>query len=213
MNIKNEKARTFTLVFTAIMAALIILMTLTGIGYIPVGPFKMTLNTLPVAVGAVLCGPTAGFLLGLTFGLTSFATGLFGIDALGAIVISLGFKETLLLAVTCIVPRILCGLIPGLISAWMQKKGVHWVLYASIGCGLTALINTILFLGFFWFCFAQDFVQSQKLIELFGGTIVDSFGILFALFAGWNALIEIIINLTIGTAIVKALLATKTRLH
>ena len=111
---KNQK--TFTLTVTALLMALQIVMTFTGIGYIPVGPLKLTLLTLPVAIGAVVCGPYTGFVLGATFGLTSFATAVLGMDALGALLLSFGWKYALFLAIVCIVPRILCGWLPALLT-------------------------------------------------------------------------------------------------
>lgn len=205
--------RTFKLIFTAIMSALIIIMTLTGIGYIPVGPFKLTFNTLPVAIGAMVCGTLSGTILGLVFGLTSFSLAIFGMDALGVIVMSLGWKQAIFLFVTCVVPRILCGLIPGLLGEFIQKRNLSTksdFVLASVGCGLTAIVNTIFFLLFFWIFFAHDLVTSSKLIELFGEK-VNSFGLLFLIFAGWNALIEVLINLFLGTAIVKAIQKQRIR--
>ena len=117
MNRKTEKNRTFTLIFTAIMSALILIMTFTGFGYSPIGPLKLTLNTLPVAVGAMVCGAWSGLFLGVVFGLSSFATALFGMDALGVVLLSLGWKQAIFLLITCLVPRLLCGWVPGVIGA------------------------------------------------------------------------------------------------
>ena len=51
---KNSQPTMFKMVFTAILCALILLMTFTGIGYIPIGPLKLTFNVVPVAIGAVI---------------------------------------------------------------------------------------------------------------------------------------------------------------
>lgn len=201
-NSLHKKSSTVQLTVIAILVALLILMTVTGIGYIPVGPFKLTLLTLPVAIGAAVCGVKAGLVLGAVFGLTSFATALFGLDALGALLLSLGWKQAVLLFVTCVVPRIACGLLPALLHKAL-KKGNRTVADA-VTCAAVALINTALFLGFFWVCFLSDLKNDPQVIELFGGA-VKSFGALFAIFAGWNAAIEVGVNLILGTAICKAL--------
>lgn len=192
---KNQK--TFTLTVTALLMALQIVMTFTGIGYIPVGPLKLTLLTLPVAIGAVVCGPYTGFVLGATFGLTSFATAVLGMDALGALLLSFGWKYALFLAIVCIVPRILCGWLPALLNKWMKIK--NETLSALICCPLVAIINTALFLGAFWLFFAGD-LQSGDL-----GFTVSSLWVLFVTWAGVNALVEVGVNLVLGTAIVAAL--------
>lgn len=209
-NREFKPSSTVQLVVISILVALLILMTVTGIGYIPVGPFKLTLLTLPVAIGAAVCGVKAGLILGAVFGLTSFATGLFGIDALAALLISLGWKQALLLFITCVVPRIACGLVPALVHNAIKPKN-HMVADA-VTCALVALINTALFLGFFWICFLSDLKNDPQLIKLFGGA-VESFGALFAIFAGWNAVIEVGVNLVLGTAICKALRPVAHRLN
>ncbi len=206
----HKESSTVQLVVISVLVALLILMTVTGIGYIPVGPFKLTLLTLPVAIGAAVCGVKAGLVLGTVFGLTSFATGLFGIDALGALLISLGWKQALLLFVTCVVPRIACGLLPALLHKWLKSK--NQTVADAVSCSAVALINTALFLGFFWVCFLSDLKNDPQVVNLFGGAI-ESFGALFAVFAGWNALIEVFINLVLGTAICKALQPVARRLN
>lgn len=206
---EHKQQSTVQLVIISILVALLVLMTVTGIGYIPVGPFKLTLLTLPVAIGAAVCGVKAGLILGTVFGLTSFATGLFGIDALGALLISLGWKQAVLLFITCVVPRIACGLLPALLHNAIKSKN-HTVADA-VTCGAVALINTALFLGFFWVCFLSDLKNDPQVLKLFGGA-VESFGALFAIFAGWNAVIEVGVNLVLGTAICKALQPVAARL-
>ena len=61
------------MVIVAALAALLIIMTVTPIGYIPIGPLAITVNMIPVAIGAVILGPAGGAALGLVFGLTAFA--------------------------------------------------------------------------------------------------------------------------------------------
>ena len=68
---KNALPKYFKPVFTALLAALIVLLTFT-VGSLRIGPITITLNCLPVAIGAVLMGPLYGAILGLVFGLTSF---------------------------------------------------------------------------------------------------------------------------------------------
>jgi len=206
----RKKTSTAQLTVTAILMALLILMTVTNIGYIQVGPFSITFLTLPVAIGAAVCGVKAGFVLGTVFGLTSFATGLFGMNALGALMISLGWKQAVLLFVTCLVPRIACGLLPALLHKALKQN--NRTVADAVTCAAVALVNTALFLGFFWVCFLSDLKNEPKVMDLFGGA-VESFGALFAIFAGWNAAIEVGVNLVLGTAICKALQPVAARLQ
>ncbi len=201
---------TYQLTAVAILVALIVMMTITGIGYIPLTPFKLTILTLPVAIGAAVCGVKAGLILGVAFGLSSFALGIFGLDPLGTLLISFGWKQTVFLFITCVVPRIACGVIPALLHKLLKKK--NRTVADAVTCASVALINTALFLGLLWMFFFSEFQGNEKVAEVMGGTIVDNFGLLFMMFAGWNALIEVVINLVLGTAICKALQPTARRL-
>ena len=65
---KNAAPKLFKPVFAALLAALILLLTFT-VGSLRFGPITITLNCLPLAVGAVFLGPMYGAILGLVFGL------------------------------------------------------------------------------------------------------------------------------------------------
>ena len=56
----------------ALLTALVLLMANTFLGYIRVGALTMSLLTIPVAIGAMLCGPLAGAWLGMIFGPVSY---------------------------------------------------------------------------------------------------------------------------------------------
>ena len=67
---RHEKI--FKLVFCSILAALIIVMVITGIGYIPIGTIAyITILTIPVFIGSIILGKWYGLILGTIFGLTS----------------------------------------------------------------------------------------------------------------------------------------------
>lgn len=187
---------------TAVLAALIILMTFTPIGYIPIGPVKMTLITLPVAIGSIVLGWRSGLILGSVFGLTSFYTCL-GMDALGVALMGI---NPFLTFVMCVVPRVLCGLLPALIYKWISADGTRRTMLAiPVAGACVAIINTAFFLGSMWLFF------SDSLSELVG-VAIDNIFVLFALFAGTNGLIEIAVNIVVGTAICKPLTLVKKRL-
>ncbi len=187
---------------TAILAALIILMTFTPIGYIPIGPVKMTLLTLPVMVGSVVLGTRSGLILGSVFGLTSFYT-CFGMDFVGMGLLSI---NPFLTFVMCFVPRVLCGYLPALIYKAISKNGTKRTMLAIPVAGASvAIINTVFFLGSMWLFFGENLSDVV-------GVAIDNIFALFALFAGTNGLIEIAVNIVVGTAICKPLTIAKKRL-
>ena len=48
----------------AILAALVLLLSFTPLGYLRIGPLSLSLLMIPVAIGAVVMGPLAGAILG-----------------------------------------------------------------------------------------------------------------------------------------------------
>lgn len=185
---------------TAFLAAIILLMTFTPIGYIPIGPVKMTLLTLPVAVGSIVLGARSGLILGTVFGLTSFYT-CFGMDVFGNILLGINPFFTFIM---CVIPRVLCGFLPALIYKGISKNGTKNTLLAMpVAAASTAIINTLLFISALWLLF------NNHLPELLGTNNIFT---MFATIAGVNGLIEIAVNIVAGTAICKPLTIVKKRL-
>ena len=183
--------KTLEMALTAILSALILLMTFCGIGYIPlVYPLKLTLLTLPVAVGSVLMGYKVGLILGGVFGISSFIT-CFGMDPFGSTLLGI---NPFLCAVMCIVPRLLCGMLPALIYKAISIKDTKGFVSIPVAATATALLNTLFFLTFLWVFFVNK-------TDLIG----KNFFSFFIASAGINALLEAAVCLVAGTAIVKAL--------
>ena len=67
----NQHKRIQLLVIVAFLGAIEIVLTLTPIGYIPLGPIRATTMHLPVILAGILFGPKIGGILGLIFGITS----------------------------------------------------------------------------------------------------------------------------------------------
>ena len=113
-----SKVRTLKMVQLAMFTAIILLLAFTPLGYIKLtAGLSVTLIGLPVIIGAITLGPSAGAILGTVFGLTSFAQA-FGFDALGAILLG---ENPIGLFITCMVPRILMGWLTGLIFKGLKR--------------------------------------------------------------------------------------------
>ena len=52
--------KTLQMVQTAILAAILIVMAFTPLGYFNLGPVMITLLMIPVVIGAIVVGPAAG---------------------------------------------------------------------------------------------------------------------------------------------------------
>lgn len=98
--------RTSFMVKLALMVAIIFVMAFSPLGYLRTPGLTITFLTVPVAVGAIILGPTAGAICGAAFGLTSVVMALTGGSAFSAALMQINPFGLLF---TCLVPRILEG--------------------------------------------------------------------------------------------------------
>ena len=141
-------------VVLALLIAILLLMSMTPLGYLNIGPLAITLNVVPLAVAAVALGPAGGLICGCVFGLTSFlqCLGVGGSSAMGVMLFSI---NPFLTFVQRFVPRALDGLLLGWIYRGLSKKAKPYVACAITGF-LSAFLNTLFFM--------------TALLVLFGGT-------------------------------------------
>lgn len=141
-------------VVLALLIAILLLMSMTPLGYLNIGPLAITLNVVPLAVAAVALGPVGGLICGCVFGLTSFlqCLGVGGSSAMGVMLFSI---NPFLAFVQRFVPRALDGLLLGWIYRGLSKKAKPYVACAITGL-LSAFLNTLFFM--------------TALLVLFGGT-------------------------------------------
>ena len=198
-NMKSNKFTTSQLTILGLMAGILFLMAYTPLGYLNIGPLAVTFNVIPVAICAVVLGPTGGAVAGAVFGLTSFlqAMGIGGTSALGAALFQI---NPFLSAVQCFVPRILDGLLIGFIYRGMRKKTN---VYAS--CAVTGFFSAFLNTLFFMTALVVMFGNTEVVQNLMGGRNVI---IGCCMMVGVNAISEMvsstIITAAVGTALSKA---------
>ena len=198
-NMKSNKFTTSQLTILGLMSGILFLMAYTPLGYLNIGPLAVTFNVIPVAICAVVLGPTGGAVAGAVFGLTSFlqAMGIGGTSALGAALFQI---KPFLSAVQCFVPRILDGLLIGFIYRGMRKKTN---VYAS--CAVTGFFSAFLNTLFFMTALVVMFGNTEVIQNLMGGRNVI---IGCCMMVGVNAISEMvsstIITAAVGTALSKA---------
>ena len=196
---KSNKFTTSQLTILGLMSGILFLMAYTPLGYLNIGPLAVTFNVIPVAICAVVLGPTGGAGAGAVFGLTSFlqAMGIGGTSALGAALFQI---NPFLSAVQCFVPRILDGLLIGFIYRGMRKKTN---VYAS--CAVTGFFSAFLNTLFFMTALVVMFGNTEVIQNLMGGRNVI---IGCCMMVGVNAISEMvsstIITAAVGTALSKA---------
>lgn len=188
----KSKFSTKYLVELALLVAIILLMAFTPIGYIKTAGLEITLIVIPVAVGAVTLGPTAGAILGGVFGVTSFIQ-CFGMSAFGTILLGVNPFLTFLV---CVPTRILVGWLTGLIYSGLRKTKLHSGVSLTLANLCCPLLNTTFFMGALVILFA-DTMRTQ-----FGMTKVIPF---IATFVGINGMVEAIVCFVVGAGISGAL--------
>lgn len=196
----NNKQQTRNLVLAAVFTALIIVMSFTPLGYLRIGFVSISFMTIPVALGAILLGPWYGAYFGLLFGVTSFIQCFTG-DLFGAMLVGV---SPVLTAVMCIIPRILIGLLSGLIFVGIKKASKNDI-GAFLTAGLSApLINTVLFMGFMMAFFYNNSAFHTGL-ESLGITGYNSVFNLLWIMIGTNGIIEFFACGVIAFALSKSL--------
>lgn len=197
MENKNNATRVFdtkTMVELAMLMAVTIIMGLTPLGTIPTPFLSISIVTVPVAIAAMLIGPKGGLICGLTFGATSLINAVTGKSAMMSALLTINPFGCVF---TTLVPRLLEGLLVGLIFAALHKiKPLKEPSYyiAAICC---PLLNTLFFMSsiiaFYW---NSDYIQGLVISK--GATNPVNFVILLV---GVQGVIEAITCLIIAGAV------------
>lgn len=152
----QNKQRIRRMTELAALMAVIIVMTLTPLGYLttPWG-MSITLIVIPVSVGAVVLGPGAGAFLGLVFGLTSFFKTLGGGAGVALLMLDASPIRFFML---CTAPRILEGWLTGLIHSGLTRFPKLYTFRIGLCTFLTPIFNTALYMTACWLLFADTWL-------------------------------------------------------
>lgn len=189
MSNTNKSKGIYNLVLIAMFIAIMIVMNFTPIGYITVtGAFSITLMTIPVALGAACTGATGGTILGFVFGLTSFLQAFgfgFMIDPSAAPLFN---ENPIGYVITCFVPRILTGLVAGLIFNLFERKGKTGIPAFAISSAIVPILNTVLFMTAYIIFYSNT---------SFGGAVMTVLLTILTI----NFLVELLVTTIAGTLI------------
>lgn len=180
---KKKSLDTRKMVILAMLCAILLVMSFTPLGYLNIGPLAISLNMIPVGIGAMTLGPMGGIILGGLFGITSFmqCLGIGGTSAMGVLLFEI---SPFLAFVQRFVPRLLAGLLSGLIYRWVEKL-INGTVAGFVTGFCAALLNTILFM----LSLILLFGNTEYLRDLIGGRNIILF---ICAFVGINAVVEMI---------------------
>ena len=145
---EKSSAQTRRMVQLAILIALEAVLTFTSLGFIMIPPISITLLHIPVIVGAILMGPSAGGILGLAFGLFSMIKA----STAAASPADMAFSpflsgSPLSSVVMCILPRVLLGVIAGGLYLLLSRKRKGEALQMGISAVAATFLHSMMVLG------------------------------------------------------------------
>ena len=206
---QTKRTDTRRMALLAMLCAVLLVMGMTGIGFIPLPVIKATTMHIPVILGAILLGPAAGGVLGAVFGLCSIwvnttTPGLlaFAFSPFMSTEGLVGVFKSLWIALGC---RILLGLIAGWLWKGLRRllKKDYWAL--PVTAALAAILHTVLVMGSIYLLLAQQYAQAKNV----GITAV--FGLVMATVTA-SGIPEAIAAAILVTVIGKALLRLMERM-
>lgn len=171
----------------AMLCGLLLVMGMTGIGFIPLPVIKATTMHIPVILGAIILGPKAGAVLGAVFGLCSIwanttTPGLlsFAFSPFMTTEGAPGVLKSLWIALGC---RILLGVVAGWLWIGMKKllsKVKQWELIAlPVTSAVATIFHTVAVMGSIYVLLAQQYADAKNVAmeAVFGlvmGTVTAS---------------------------------------
>lgn len=139
------------LVVIGVLSGFSIMLSMTPLGFIPIGPVNATIMHIPVIIGAILEGPIVGLAIGFIFGMTSL---------IRAFTMPTVTSFLLMNPAVSILPRVCMGLFSYYIYMYLVKSTNKVKISAIITGFLGSLINTIGVLGMIYIIYADRYVQA-----------------------------------------------------
>ena len=185
-----------SLTLLGLLTAILLVLSMTPLGYLNIGPLAISFNMIPVAVGAAALGPVGGAILGAVFGFTSFLQCL-GIGGSSLMGVTLFGIDPFLAFAQRFFPRLIAGFLVGAIYRSVRKNAEPGFAGGVAGC-FAAFLNTVLFMGALVWLFGD----TPYLQELMAGRSAVAF---IVAFVGINAVVEILASTIVTAALCSAL--------
>jgi len=179
----NKKKDTHRMVTLAMLCGILIVMGMTGIGFIPLPVIKATTMHIPVILGAVLLGPSAGAILGAVFGLCSIwanttAPGLlsFAFSPFMSTTGLVGAVNSLWIALGC---RVLLGVLAGWLWKLLKTVKTPDMAALPITAAVATICHTLMVMGSIYALLGQQYAAAKNVAfsAVFGlvmGTVTAS---------------------------------------
>lgn len=134
-----------------VLAAISIMLSMTPLGFIPIGPTNATIMHIPVIIGAILEGPVVGIVVGFIFGASSLIRNL-----TMPTITSFAFINPLV----SILPRVLIGVVAYYVYKLIMKISKNAFVSGWITGVIGSLVNTIGVLGMIYILYGARYVEA-----------------------------------------------------
>lgn len=194
----------------AMFSGVLLVMGMTGIGFIPLPVIKATTMHIPVILGAILLGPKAGAVLGAVFGLCSIwanttTPGLlsFAFSPFMTAEGLVGVVKSLWIALGC---RILFGALSGWIWIFFRKLLKQEYAALPVTAAVATICHTLLVMGSIYVLLTQQYAAAKNV------AISAVFGLIMGTVTA-SGIPEAIAAAILVTVVGKALLHLLTRIN
>lgn len=163
---KKRKHDTRWMVSVALMAAIVIVLANTPLGMIQLPVIKATTVHIPVIIGAILLGPSAGAILGFVFGACSLIS-----NTMAPTLLSFAFSpfmsttgipgalKAIWISVGC---RMLIGIAAGWLWILLTKIKVNQTIALPVVGFVGSMVNTVTVMVSIYFLFAQQYAEAKE---------------------------------------------------
>ncbi|MGL5507711.1 MAG: ECF transporter S component [Paraclostridium sp.] len=135
----------------SVLSAISIMLSMTPLGFIPIGPVNATIMHIPVIIGAIIEGPVVGMSIGFIFGATSL------IRALTMPTIT---SFALVNPLVSILPRVLIGLVAYYVYKLAIKITKNAFVSGWLVGAIGSLVNTIGVLGMIYVLYGAKYAEA-----------------------------------------------------
>ena len=180
---KQKTMDTRYMAMLAMLCGVLLVMGMTGIGFIPLPVIKATTMHIPVILGAILLGPKAGAMLGAVFGLCSIwanttTPGLlsFAFSPFMTTEGLVGVVKSLWIALGC---RILFGTLAGWLWFFFRQLFKNEYAALPVTAAIATICHTLLVMGSIYVLLTQQYAAAKNVAisAVFGlimGTVTAS---------------------------------------
>jgi len=154
MNVRRSSARKTNvrkMTIIGVLSAISIMLSMTPLGFIPIGPINATIMHIPVIIGAIIEGPIVGMTIGFIFGATSL---------IRALTMPTLTSFVFLNPIVSIVPRVLIGITAYYLFVLLKKVTKNNYLSGWITGIVGSIINTAGVLGLVYLLYGQRYAEA-----------------------------------------------------